>query len=129
MSDTKVIPAAQKFLSLDALETVDDVKFDVIDIPEWGAPLRVASLSAEDLIVFTETNDGPAKRTAGLRLIIKSVVDENGKRTGDEKKHLPALQKRNATICNKVVERILILNGMDPNQAKNTQAAEERKNA
>jgi hypothetical protein len=110
-------PAGATVLSLDDIVQVDDVRYDYVTVPEWSKPnqpavVRIGSLNAEDLIEFVESNEGPAKRTAGLRLIIQSLVDEQGKRVG-RPEHLQALKKKDAKACNRIVEAILKLNGIE----------------
>lgn len=103
-------------LSLDDLGAIEDVRYDYVTVPHWSRPgqaatIRIGSLSADDMIEFVESNEGPAKRTASLRLIIKSIVDEKGVRTG-RPEHLKMLRAKDASMCNKVVEAILLLNGI-----------------
>lgn len=117
MSETA---AKKKVLSFDEFLAVDDTRF--IEVPIDGAILRLGSLNAGDLLEWAEANDGEAKRTAGLRLIVRSIVNENGERTGTDK-HLNALRKKDAKTCNDLVSKILELNGLNAKQQ------EEVKNA
>jgi hypothetical protein len=64
------------------------------------------------MIEFVETNEGPGKRTAGLRMIIKSLVDADGKRIGKDE-HLQLWMRRSQKTCNSLVDAILKLNGLD----------------
>lgn len=98
-----------KLMSMDDIMNADDVKYKVIDA--FGGKVRIGSLNAGDMIEFIESNEGPAKKTAGVRLIIKSLVDKDGVRIGTEK-HLQGMLKRNAEAVNRVVGEILELNGM-----------------
>lgn len=103
-------------LSLDDLDKIEDVRYDHVTVPHWSKPgqaatIRIGSLNADDMIEFVESNEGPARRTASLRLIIKSIVDEKGVRTG-RPEHLKTLRGKDASMCNKVVEAILLLNGI-----------------
>lgn len=100
------------FLSIDEVLSADDVKYLEYVVPEWSTkPIRLGSLSAGDLIEFVEANEGPAKKTAGLRLIIKSLVDGNGHRIGKDS-HLDAFKNKDARVCNRLAEVILELNGL-----------------
>jgi hypothetical protein len=105
MSDEKILSMAEY------LET-DDVQYAVVPLPNGKGNLRFGSLSAGDMLDFIDSNEGPAKRTAGLRLIVQSMVDAEGKRIGSDK-DLVGLKKKNAQITNKLVGEILKLNGMD----------------
>jgi hypothetical protein len=109
---TSTVAAPTKLLSLEEIENLEDVQFVEVEVPEWKGTLRFGSLNAGDMIDFVESNDGPAKRTAGLRLIVKSLVDATGQRIGEDKL-LQTLKKRDARVCNRLVEAILKLNGID----------------
>lgn len=111
MADNVIpIKAEEKFLGVDEMLSADDVQYAVVDA--WGGKVRIGSLTASDMIEFVETNDTPAKKTAGLRLIIKSLVDARGSRIGDMK-HLEALGKKNHTVTNRIIAEVLKLNGLD----------------
>ena len=101
----------------DIVETKTDVQFAEIPVPEWKTKdgkesLRIGSLTGEDMIEWTEANEGPAKKTAGIRLIIRSLVDDQGNRIGQDTMIQPLL-KRNSAVLNRIVRAVLKLNGMD----------------
>lgn len=101
-----------KLLNIDEIAGVSDVQFIEVEVPEWKGTVRFGTLDAGELIDFIETNDGPAKRNAGIRLIIKSLVDEQGNRIGTDK-HLEAFKKKSAKVCSRLVDEVLKLNGLD----------------
>ncbi len=98
--------------SLEELDQVEDTTYVDCPVPEWKMNLRFGSLSAGTMIEFVESNEGPAKKTAGLRLINDSMVDASNKRIGSDK-GLAILKKKDARVCNRLVEVILKLNGLD----------------
>lgn len=106
-----------KFLSMDEMIAAEDIEYAVVD--GWGGKIRLASLTADDLIEWTETNEGPAKKTAGLRLVIKSIVDAKGVRIG-KPEHLEALRKKGHATCERLLKEVLQLNGMSVKQAGET---------
>lgn len=85
----------------------------------------VASVTAGDMIEWSEANEGEAKRTAGLRLIVKSLVDgqpgvdegATGKRIANDT-HIAVFRKVNHKVSERVVKDILKLNGMSVKQDK-----------
>jgi hypothetical protein len=93
-----------------------------------GQVFVLASVTAGAMIAWSEANDGEAKRTAGLRLIIQSVVDgepgvddgATGARIMDDT-HIALLRKLPHKVTEAVVKDILKLNGMNvkaDNEAK-----------
>jgi hypothetical protein len=85
-----------------------------------GQVFVIQSVTAGDMIEWSEASEGEAKRTMGLRLIIKSVVDgEPGKdegKTGQrilDDTHIALLRKLPHKATENVVKVILKLNGMN----------------
>jgi hypothetical protein len=84
-----------------------------------GQVFVLASVTAGDMIEWSEANEGEAKRTAGLRLIVKSVVDgEPGVDEGAKgvrimtDAHIQVLRKLPHKVTEGIVEQILKLNGI-----------------
>lgn len=114
MSDQK------KYLSIEDIESVDDIRYH--EATAWGGTLRFASLSAEEMLEFVEDNEGPARKTAGARLLSKSIVDDAGARIGTEKS-VQMFLKKDAGTVSRLVGEVLQLNGLlivdGVSQAKN----------
>lgn len=115
MSDEKATQKAKKVLSVEEMMAADDIEY--AEVEAFGGVIRIGSIDAETMIAFVESNEGPAKRTAGLRLIIKSLVDEHGNRIGKDE-HLQRWKTKSQKTCNKIVQAILKLNGLSEEQAK-----------
>lgn len=110
----------QKILSVDEMLAAEDVEY--ANVPSWKVKdpktgeliqgyVRIASLNAEDLIEWREANEGPAKRTMGIRLLVASLVDEKGVRIGNAK-HFEAFKKKSNAVMEKILAEIIKLNGM-----------------
>jgi hypothetical protein len=109
----------QRILSVDEMLAADDVEYATV--PSWKVKdktgelvqgyVRIASLNAEDLIEWREANEGPAKRTMGIRLLVSSLVDEQGNRIGNAK-HYELFKKKSNAVMEKILEEIIKLNGM-----------------
>lgn len=110
----------KRVLTVDEMLSADDVEYALV--PTWKvrdpktgelvqAYTRVGSLNAEEIITWRETNDGPAKRTMGVRLFVNSLVDADGNRIGNEK-HYEAFKKKSNAIQERVIAEIVKLNGM-----------------
>jgi hypothetical protein len=98
-------------LSAEDILGTDDIEY--VKVPAWGGKsLQLQSLTAGDMIEFVQTNEGPARHTAGVRLIIKSAVDKDKKRMFKDS-DLELLKRKNSKITNVIVDAILKLNGLD----------------
>lgn len=115
-TEVLVAEATKKILTADDIFEVKDTRFIEIDVPEWNGVLRVAALSAGEMIDFVESNEGPARRTAGIRLIIASLVDEAGNRVGDPKM-IEKFRKKDTRVMNRVVDELMKLNDMQLTEA------------
>jgi len=98
------------FETMDEMLAAPDVEYAVIE--GWNGQIRIGSLTAGDMIEWSEANEGEAKRTAGLRLIVKSIVNSQGTRIGTEK-HIATLRTKSHKVTEKIVREILKLNGMN----------------
>lgn len=102
----------KKVMSVDELLTGEDIEFAEIPGFKPGSVIRIKSVTAGDIIEWTEAGEGEAKRTAGLRLIVKSLVNDKGVRIADDT-HIPKLRQISHKTAERIVREILKLNGMD----------------
>jgi hypothetical protein len=100
-----------RILSIDEILSSDDVEYKIIDGFGPGEKIRIATLTAGDLMEWTDANEGVAQKTAGLRLIIRSLVDAEGNRIASDK-HLTALKKKSSKKVDAIVKEILKLNNI-----------------
>jgi molybdopterin-guanine dinucleotide biosynthesis protein len=77
-----------------------------------GKKIRIGSVTAGDMIEWSEANEGEAKRTAGLRLICKSLVNDAGIRISSDK-DIVKLRTMRHNVSERIVKEILKLNGMN----------------
>lgn len=118
--DTAVVTASEdKVLSMEEFLSEKDEEFATVPGFKAGTVIRLGSLSAGSLIEWSEANESEAKRTAGLRLIVQSMVDSEGRRIGQDK-HISMLRAKSHKTTEAVVKAILKLNGM--NVAADTKA-------
>lgn len=103
-----------RVLSMEEFLDYRNTAIEYATIPglQEGTVIRIGSVDAGDVIDWQEANEGEAKKTAGLRLIIKSLVDEKGERIG-KPGHLELLRKIPVKQTERVVKAIVTLNGMD----------------
>ena len=86
-------------------------------IPYGKGQVMIGSLSSADMLTWLESNDDPAtRRTAGLRLIARSIVDPTTHAHVPETDYeavVEKFRKKDARQNGKLVEAILALNGLD----------------
>lgn len=92
-----------------------EVEYAVIEGFNPKKKIRIGSVNAGDMIEWSEANEGEAKRTAGLRLIVKSLVNAKGERIGSDK-DIPKLRVMRHNVTERIVKEILKLNGMSVKQ-------------
>lgn len=110
MTDTK----NKNELTIDDFTTPSAVEYAMVPNAIKGKDVWIQSLPAGDMIDFRETIDGPAKKTATLRLIIKSIVNNptEGKRLLKDE-HISMLRQLQEREIQPVGKAILKLNGLD----------------
>ena len=107
--------------TFEELEQVNDTEYS--EVKAYGKTLRLGSLNSGDMMEWVEANDASPKRgqDAGLRLIVQSLVDKDGKRVPKEKFAAMVASFRNKSVKSNglVIAAALLLNGMNRAPAKN----------
>jgi len=99
--------------SMEEIAAAVDIEYATVEGFVPGQEFRIGSLTAGDLIEWSEANDGPAKRTAGLRLITKSLVNSKGVRYAADPKNIEVFRAKSHKVTERIVKEILKLNGME----------------
>lgn len=99
--------------SLDEVLQSDGTHYTTVEA--YGKTIRLGSLSSSDMLEWLEENDHPdKKKAAGLRILVKSIVDADGKRYEESKRE--DIVKVFASKDNKensiVIAKVLELNGL-----------------
>lgn len=128
MTELKEVKKPEDVISsmkLDELLAIDDIEYAVVPIGTDGKFVSIRSVTAEDWIVWQEANDGEAKKTAGIRLIIQSLVDGiPGKHPGATGRliclmsDMGAWKKKSFKLTETIVTAILKLNGKETDAKK-----------
>ena len=117
MSSEKV---EKVYASMDEIEAsgASDAEYATVDGFKPGEKVRIGSVTAGDIIAWSEANEGEAKRTAGLRLISKSLVgpEPGNIRYADDAKNIPRFRGMRHKETERIVKEILKLNGMNVKQ-------------
>lgn len=90
-----------------AILAVDDMKFEIIQIPEWGFAIRIRSMTGEERDAFESSIAGEGKKmnTQNIRakLVMLTVVNAKGERIFN-KDQIDQLGKKSAAALNRVYE-------------------------
>lgn len=96
-------------LTKDQILTAQDLKTEVVEVPEWGGTVRVSEMSGQDYAAFVETafpgedaDKGQAKHFAST-LVAFCVVDEAGERIFSVS-DIDALARKSKTALERVFE-------------------------
>lgn len=102
------------YASMEDLDSGKDVEYTTIDGYKPGEKFRIGSVTAGDMIEWSEANEGEAKRTAGLRLITKSLVgpEPENKRYADDPKNIAKFREFRHRETERIVREIVKFNGM-----------------
>lgn len=114
--------AVVKFLSRDDILLADDIAYETVDVPEWGGPVRVKSLSGterdefEASVTQMHTVRGRQEQTVVLRnvrakLAVRCIVDADGERMFHDS-DIGMLGKKSAGALDRVVEACQRLSGL-----------------
>lgn len=105
-----------KTLSFEDFLNGENNKTKYLDIPVVGGNFRIVSLTAEELVEWTEfRNESPANRKlSNAWLMAKSMVDDNGKRIGDMLR-LDKLIVMPVKTVETVMQNLMKFNGINQN--------------
>jgi len=117
MTDKNAEPQDQIYASMDDIfnSGAGEVEYAIIDGFKPGQKIRIGSVTAGDILEWQEANEGEAKKTAGLRLITKSLVgpEPNNTRYADSPKFIEKFKQLRHKEAERIVREILKLNGMN----------------
>ena len=99
-------------LSRDSILAVSDFVLKTVNVPEWGGEVILKGLSSRDRDNFeagiSKDNDLNNLRA---RLVVKSIVDEAGKRLFKDR-DADALGEKNAEVLGRLFEEVRNISGM-----------------
>jgi hypothetical protein len=98
-------------LSRDAILKADDLKKQVVNVPEWGGDVVIATMTGEARDAWEQSlvaNKAVSLENIRARLLAATAVDEEGKRLFSEK-DVAALGRKSAAAldrCVKVAQKL-----------------------
>lgn len=109
--------AEKVYASMDEILNSGASAVEFAEVPGFkpGEIVRIGSVNAGDVIEWSEANEGEAKRTAGLRLICKSLVgpEPENVRYANSDKNIEKFRAMRHKETERIVKAILKLNGMN----------------
>lgn len=113
-----------------AILATEDMKFEIVSVPEWNMSVRIRSMSGEERDAFESSiaGDGKKMNTQNIRakLVMLSIVNSKGERIFN-KDQIEALGKKSAAALNRVYEASATLSAITKKDvedlAKNSGAA------
>ncbi|MVO87933.1 hypothetical protein GPA10_25035 [Streptomyces sp. p1417] len=100
------------YLSAEQILTADDLKYEDVDVPEWGGTVRVREMPGTERDKFESAflgKDGASVRMEGLegfraRLAAATIVDEHGKPLFRSVAEAKRLGEKSATALQRVCD-------------------------
>lgn len=112
---------AKKILTKDQILNAQSVRYEYVNVPEWGGPVRLRSLTGKERDDFeTSMQDQPNRRggrgkgtTANFRarLIALCAVDEEGEKLFTNRHEVSLLGEQPASALQKVFDVCAAMNG------------------
>ncbi len=107
-------------LTKDDILTADDLRTEVVSVPEWGGDVIVSETSAEarDEWVRDSTDEnGEFTKDWQTRFLVCCIVDNDGERLFD-KEDIEALRKKSRKALDRVFKVAYTLNGMNQDEVE-----------
>lgn len=103
-------------LSIEQIEQARDAEYAVIDVPEWGGKLRLASATTDMVVAMAKHSDAGRPLEGLLELLVQSFVDGNGVRSVTDPVQVTrtanALRKKEAKVIERLIGALLKLNNI-----------------
>lgn len=109
-----------KMLTADQILTVEDLKTEIVDVPEWGGSVTVAELMAADRDAYEQSlwNDrGNGRMVANrsnirAKLVVRALINSDGSRMFNDDA-ADALGAKSASVMDRLFDVAARLSGMD----------------
>ena len=99
-------------LTKDSILAVQDFTTKTVDVPEWGGSVLLRGLSSRDKDKFeTELAETQDLNNLRARLVVLSLVDENGERMFSDDE-ADSLGQKNALVIGRLFDEVRELSGM-----------------
>lgn len=114
-------------LTRDAILEADDLQKERVDVPEWGGPLWVRQMSADEIGAYSKhSGKDDATSVTLARLVVATACDESGALLFGQD-DVPAVGQKNPDVIARINQAALRVNGITAEAAekaaKNSDAA------
>lgn len=96
----------KKLLTKDDIFSADDIKTEIVEIPEWDGSVKVQTLTALEKGKWEQSGIADGKVTVDFMksgLVARSVVDDKGKRIFTDG-HIAALAAKSSAAIERIYE-------------------------
>ncbi len=96
----------------------NDLKSKIVNMEEWGGDLEIRVMSVKEQLDFDKfIAEKPDDRTMAFYLIVRSCIDENGKRLFNDE-DIEFIQNKSSDSILKLFDAILELNKQKPDDVE-----------
>jgi hypothetical protein len=99
--------AEDQVLTLDQIDKSRDAEYLIVDVPEWGGKVRLASLSTADVEVLTERSKQGESLQGLLEMLVKSFVNMDDSHQVTDPEQIKIIAQKLLRKEAKVIERLL----------------------
>lgn len=106
------------FLTRDQILNADDLKYEEMDVPEWGGLVRIKVMTGMERDDFEQSVfDMKGKDTKvnlknfRAKLLVKTIVDEQGKRVFEES-DIEGLSRKSSKVLDRIFNKSQEINGI-----------------
>lgn len=89
----------------------DDLRYTVVDVPEWGGEVRIKTMCLADQLHYEAVRKGEETEKIIVELVCMSCVDENGNRLFDIQ-DVEILNKKSADVVCRLFTKCLEHNAL-----------------
>lgn len=113
-------------LNRESILAADDVRRELVEVPEWGGSVYVSTISAAaGLTIINDADEENGRVVMGVGLLLaRAIVDEEGNRIFTPE-DIPALMEKSRRAIDRVTEAALRLNNFS---GQAVEAAEKNSN-
>lgn len=114
-----------KLLTAEEIIAADDIKTEVVEVPEWGGAVTLRMMSGAEAVEFVkavQADKTGASTSQAIKIVGLSAVDGEGKPLFSEHQ-LRLLQKKSLKALMRLQNKALEINGLSAEEGEKTKKA------